>query len=79
MKTLLPHFNNNIKTIQKTHKLHPFYVDEIEEYINNIDYLINLDSVINSGCRPRGQQGKKGFAEGEKFDSLWEFAFFFVS
>lgn len=79
MKTLLSHFENNIKTIQKTHKLHPFYVDEMEDYIDKIDHLVNLDCVVNASLKPRGEQGTKGFAEGEKFDSYWEFAFFFVS
>lgn len=76
MNTLLPHFENNIKTIQKTHKLHPFYVDEMEDYIDNIDHLVNLDCVVNAAMKPHGQQGKKGFADGERFDSQWEFAFY---
>lgn len=76
MKTLLPHFENNIKTIQKTHKLHPFYVDEMEEYIDKIDKLINLDVVVDAAMRPHGPQGQKGFADGEKFDSKWEYAFY---
>jgi hypothetical protein len=76
MKTILPHFENNIHTIQKTHKLHPFYVDEMEEYIDNMDHLTNLDCAINAALRPHGQQGTKGFADGERFDSYWEYAFY---
>lgn len=75
MQTLLPHFNNDIKTIQKTHKLHPFYVDEMEEYIDNIDKLINLDVTIGTG-KPHSPQGTKGTADGEKFDSIWEYVFY---
>lgn len=76
MQTLLPHFVNNIHTIQKTHKLHPFYVDEMEEYIDSIDRLSDLECVVNAAMRPHGPQGKKGFADGERFDSRWEFAFY---
>ena len=76
MKSLLPHFMNDIHTIQKTHKLHPFYVDEMEEYIDKIDHLTDLDVTVNAAMKPHGQQGIKGFADGERFDSYAEFAFY---
>lgn len=67
---------NDIHTIQKTHKLHPFYVDEMEEYIDKIDHLTDLDVTVNAAMKPHGQQGIKGFADGERFDSYAEFAFY---
>ena len=38
--------------------------------------MSDLECVVNVAMRPHGPQGKKGFADGERFDSRWEFAFY---
>lgn len=50
--------------------------DTIEDTIKDASKLKQLEPTITTSGKMYHQQGHKGFAEGEKFDSYWEFAFY---
>ena len=51
---------------------------DIEDTIDSAVKLKHLQPVLTTSGKMYHQQGHKGIAHGLKFDSQWEFAFFFV-
>lgn len=57
----------------------PDEIDEIiDEQVDDACRLKHLEPVLTTSGKMYHQQGHKGIAHGMKFDSQWEFAFFFV-
>lgn len=53
-------------------------IEELDDTINNAVKLKHLQPALTTTGKMYHQQGHKGTAHGMKFDSQWEFAFFFV-
>lgn len=51
-------------------------LEELDDYIDGIDTLTSLEPRMNAGRKPWKPQGVKGTANGIKFDSRWEWAFY---
>lgn len=54
-------------------------IEEIDERLDEAVRLKHLQPALTCSGKMYHQQGHKGTAHGMKFDSLWEFIFFFVS
>lgn len=63
-------------SILNHHKCRVATVDEISDYIDDIDTIMSLEPKLNAAKRPWKPQGTKGTANGMKFDSRWEWAFY---
>lgn len=62
---------------QLKHK--PIDIDKIDDIIENdieeASKLKQLEPALTTSGKMHHQQGHKGFAEGDKYDSYWEYAF----
>lgn len=65
--------------MKKRFKHQPINIDDIDEDIENTiednSRLRHLEPTLSTG-KMYHQQGHKGFAQGMKFDSFWEYAFY---